>query len=99
MLKVSADSVNSNRFGLALYQGESVDENNPLRLKWFSPSRLCHYKSGFSNTGQDRSQFTITAVPLKQVLLIYLLGNFTASASLTLFITKPKTESMMSIRD
>ncbi len=65
MLKVSADSVNSNRFGLALYQGESVDENNPLRLKWFSPSRLCHYKRFFSNTGQDRSQFTITAVPFK----------------------------------
>ncbi|MGP7974782.1 fimbrial protein, partial [Proteus mirabilis] len=82
-LKVSADSVNSNRFGLALYQGESVDENNPLRLNGSAPRGYAITK-GFSNTGQDRSQFTITAVPFKTGTADLSPGNFTASASLSI---------------
>ncbi len=83
VLKVSADSVNSNRFGLALYQGESIDENNPLRLNGSAPRGYAITK-GFSNTGQDRSQFTITAVPFKTGTADLSPGNFTASASLSI---------------
>ncbi|HFK8543429.1 TPA: fimbrial protein [Proteus mirabilis] len=83
VLQVSADSVNAGRFGLALYQGDSVDANHPLRLNG-SASRGYEVTKGFSNTGQERSQFSITAVPFKTGTSDLSPGNFTASASLSI---------------
>lgn len=83
VLRVSATSANYNRFGIALYQGDSVDANQPLRLNG-SAVRGYAITKGFTNTGQNLSQFTVTAVPYKTGTADLVAGNFSATASLSI---------------
>lgn len=83
VLRVSTTSANYSRFGIALYQGNNVDANQPLRLNG-SAARGYAITKGLTNTGQANSQFTITAVPYKTGTADLAAGNFTATASLSI---------------
>ncbi|WP_032695577.1 fimbrial protein [Raoultella planticola] len=73
--------VNSASLGIALYQGDSVDNSYPLKVNQDKDE----IKKGLSQVNVDRRYFTFTAVPYKYGTEALTAGIFSATATMSIF--------------
>ncbi|MGT3165359.1 fimbrial protein [Yersinia enterocolitica] len=72
--------VNSASLGIALYQGDSVDNSYPLKVNIDKDE----IKKGLSQVNVERSYFTFTAVPYKYGTAVLTAGTFSATATMSI---------------
>lgn len=76
---------NSSALGIALYQGGSVDPQNPLRLGAGAQGQFGYeITKGLSAVNVQNSQFTFTAVPYKHGNTDLNAGTFSASVTMSI---------------
>ncbi|EFH4853762.1 TPA: fimbrial protein [Escherichia coli] len=72
--------VNTSSLGIALYQGDAVDPNYPLKIN-FGKDEI---KKGLSQKNVQKSYFTFTAVPYKYGAVLTA-GKFNATVTMNIF--------------
>lgn len=73
--------VNASSLGIALYQGDSVDNRFPLKIN----VNKDEIKKGLSQINTERSYFTFTAVPYKYGNEALTAGTFSATATMNIY--------------
>lgn len=73
--------VNASSLGIALYQGDSVDNSFPLKVN-VGKDKI---KKGLSQINTERSYFTFTAAPYKYGSEVLTAGTFSATATMNIF--------------
>lgn len=82
---LQTSGVNSSSLGVALYQGDSVDPNYPLRIGAGVQGKYGYeIKKGLSTPNAQSSQFTFTAVPYKLGNADLKAGTFSASVTMNI---------------
>ncbi|EAV4565506.1 fimbrial protein [Salmonella enterica] len=76
---------NPSALGIALYQGSSVDSQNPLKLGFSEPGKPGQIiRKGLSIVNAQNSSFTFTAVPYKHGSADLKAGRFDASVTMSI---------------
>lgn len=78
---LTTTGVNAPSLGIALYQGNSVDNSFPLKVNVDKDE----IKKGLSQINTERSYFTFTAVPHKYGNVALTAGTFSATATMNIF--------------
>lgn len=78
---LNTTGVNTSSLGIALYQGDAVDLNYPLKINRDKEE----IKKGLSQKNVHKSNFTFTAVPYKHGAGALTAGKFSATATMNIF--------------
>lgn len=82
---LNTTGANSSVLGIALYQGDSVDPQNPLRLGAGAHGQYGYeITKGLSAVNVSNSQFTFTAVPYKHGNADLSAGTFSATVTMNI---------------
>ncbi|MBB7356184.1 fimbrial protein [Escherichia coli] len=78
---LNTTGVNASSLGIALYQGDAVDSNYPLKINVGKDE----IKKGLSQKNFQKSNFTFTAVPYKHGNSVLTAGKFSATVTMNIF--------------
>ncbi|EOT8120619.1 fimbrial protein [Escherichia coli] len=78
---LNTTGVNASSLGIALYQGDAVDSNYPLKINVDKDE----IKKGLSQKNFQKSNFTFTAVPYKDGNAVLTAGKFSATVTMNIF--------------
>lgn len=81
---LNTTGANPSMLGIALYQGNSVDSGNPLRLGGGQGRYGYEIRKGLSVLNIKNSQFTFTAVPYKHGIADLKAGSFEATVTMSI---------------
>ncbi|HBA9677362.1 TPA: fimbrial protein, partial [Escherichia coli] len=72
---------NTSSLGIALYQGDSVDNSYPLKVN----VNMDEIRKGLSHLNVQKSYFTFTAVPYKHGSSALTTGTFSATVTMSIY--------------
>ena len=78
---LDTNGANKTSLGIALYQGDSIDNNYPLKINTDKDM----IRKGLSPTGASVSSFTFTAVPYRNGGTTLIAGTFNATITMNIF--------------